>query len=81
MPLYEYVCLDCGRECELLVRDSTAPRCPSCHGAALERVPSNFAASSAQTRQSTLARARQQNLKTETDKAIARAEYERKHAH
>jgi putative FmdB family regulatory protein len=30
MPLYEYVCGDCGQPSELLVRGETKPKCPSC---------------------------------------------------
>ena len=44
MPLYEYACKDCAKEFELLVRASETPECPSCHGTALERRLSVFAA-------------------------------------
>ena len=44
MPLYEYVCKDCDKEFELLVRASETPECPSCHGTELERRLSVFAA-------------------------------------
>jgi putative FmdB family regulatory protein len=30
MPIYEYVCGDCGQEFELLVRGSEKLSCPSC---------------------------------------------------
>jgi putative FmdB family regulatory protein len=30
MPLYEYVCGDCGQPSEILVRGETKPTCPSC---------------------------------------------------
>jgi putative FmdB family regulatory protein len=44
MPLYEYVCQGCAREFELLVRSSQTPECPACHGTALDRKFSVFAA-------------------------------------
>jgi len=44
MPLYEYGCKTCARQFELLVRASEAPACPACHGTALERKISVFAA-------------------------------------
>jgi putative FmdB family regulatory protein len=45
MPLYEYECLTCRREFELLVRESTELACPACHGHDLERRLSVFAVS------------------------------------
>jgi putative FmdB family regulatory protein len=30
MPIYEYVCQECGHEFEYLVRGSNKPSCPSC---------------------------------------------------
>ena len=39
MPIYEYVCRDCGHELEALQRLSDAPLtdCPSCEAAALQK--------------------------------------------
>ncbi|MCA9105107.1 MAG: zinc ribbon domain-containing protein [Pirellulaceae bacterium] len=37
MPLYEYRCQDCQRECELLIRGSEQPVCPSCQSKRLEK--------------------------------------------
>ena len=30
MPIYEYVCRDCGHEFEWLMRGDEKPECPSC---------------------------------------------------
>ena len=30
MPIYEYVCRDCGEQFEWLSRDGEKPSCPSC---------------------------------------------------
>ena len=30
MPIYEYICHDCGDEFEVLVRNGEKPTCPSC---------------------------------------------------
>ncbi|MCX7428258.1 MAG: zinc ribbon domain-containing protein, partial [Planctomycetia bacterium] len=30
MPIYEYVCRDCGHQFEWLVRGEEKPSCPSC---------------------------------------------------
>jgi putative FmdB family regulatory protein len=42
MPIYEYVCQDCGVETEIMQRISDAPEtdCPSCGKAALTKVVS-----------------------------------------
>ena len=45
MPIYEYVCRDCKKDFEVLVRASTVPECPSCHGKRLEKQLSVFSAS------------------------------------
>jgi putative FmdB family regulatory protein len=46
MPLYEYTCRDCDRQCELLVRGQEKPQCPSCDSRRLERLLSVPAAHS-----------------------------------
>jgi putative FmdB family regulatory protein len=44
MPLFEYVCDDCGTEFEALVRrpESESAECPSCGGAKLTTQLSSF---------------------------------------
>lgn len=44
MPLYEYLCRDCGHAFEQLVaRWGTSVCCPSCHSQAAEKQLSSFA--------------------------------------
>jgi putative FmdB family regulatory protein len=38
MPLYEFVCRDCGREQEILIRGSETPECESCGGGKLAKL-------------------------------------------
>lgn len=45
MPLYEYVCKQCNRRSEVLVRSSTVkPACPHCGSRKLQRQFSTFSA-------------------------------------
>jgi len=46
MPLFEYRCLACQSEFELLVRGSVVPSCPVCSATTLEKRLSLFAVSS-----------------------------------
>lgn len=46
MPLYEYRCEKCGKDCELLVRNEGDVRCPDCGSAHLSRQLSVVAAPS-----------------------------------
>jgi putative FmdB family regulatory protein len=51
MPLYEYSCKGCAHQFEVLVRNGNEPECPACHGKALERRFSVFAAHTSTTPQ------------------------------
>jgi len=48
MPLFDFRCRACGHEFEALVRpqDASAPHCPACRSADLERLLPTFAVSS-----------------------------------
>ena len=44
MPIYEFHCPDCDRDCELLVlRNDEEVACPHCQGHHLQRMMSGFA--------------------------------------
>lgn len=45
MPIYEYVCKECRKGFETLVRGASVPACPSCRSTNLEKQLSVFAAS------------------------------------
>jgi putative FmdB family regulatory protein len=38
MPIFEYLCHDCGREFETFVTSDRKPACPACHGANLAKL-------------------------------------------
>jgi putative FmdB family regulatory protein len=84
MPLYEYRCLGCGRQFELLILKASAEvACPSCSSATVERIVSAFAVSSEASRQASTASAykynNKLNAKQEPDKQ--RVQIEHKHQH
>ena len=43
MPIFEYVCQDCGKQFEAIVQGSTQAQCPACRGSKLEQQLSVFA--------------------------------------
>jgi putative FmdB family regulatory protein len=49
MPIYEYVCDECKREFEALVRSDTVPECPTCHSKQLEKKLSVFATAASES--------------------------------
>jgi putative FmdB family regulatory protein len=84
MPLYEYKCLGCGGQFELLIlKQSQSVACPSCGGESVERLLSMFAVNSEASRQSSTAAAyaynNKLNAKQEPDKQ--RIQIEHKHQH
>jgi putative FmdB family regulatory protein len=81
VPLYEYRCLACGDEFEMLVRGRDSPACPSCHATDLERLLSAFGVSSQAIRQSNIQKARKAGEKIRRDKQHAEAETAAAHAH
>ena len=81
MPIYEYRCIRCAHEFELLVlRTSPVPACPSCDSQEVEQQLSAFAVSSDGTRQSSLDKARRSYKASgqRRDERAAAAEYEKK---
>ena len=59
MPLYDFACRACGRRFEALVRtQDPPPMCPDCGSGNLDRLPSLFAATSAEKLQAAATKAR-----------------------
>ncbi len=70
MPLYEYLCSQCGNRFEHLeLHSSPAPECPSCHSLELSKMMSRSAVSSSGTRTRALrgAQERTQKLRYERE--------------
>ncbi|HOM17555.1 MAG TPA: zinc ribbon domain-containing protein [Thermoguttaceae bacterium] len=51
MPLYEYICSNCGQQFEELVRGQEQPICPKCGSPKVEKQLSKVAAHSAESGQ------------------------------
>lgn len=43
MPIFEYLCRDCGKKFEKIVQGSARPQCPACASTALDQQFSVFA--------------------------------------
>lgn len=43
MPIFEYLCTECGKKFEAIVYGSAKAECPACHGKKLEQQLSVFA--------------------------------------
>jgi putative FmdB family regulatory protein len=46
MPIFEFICTECGKEFECLVwklSETAEQKCPECHGTKLEEKVSSFA--------------------------------------
>ncbi len=50
MPIFEYICKDCGKKFETIVYGSAKPECPSCHGKKLEQQLSVFAVAAGESK-------------------------------
>jgi putative FmdB family regulatory protein len=84
MPLFEYKCLACGHQFELLIlKSSPTPACTACGSESVERQLSLFAVKSESTRQASEAKARSDNLKlnTKQDPDKPRVQIDHPHLH
>lgn len=42
MPIFEYVCEDCGKKFEMLIRGNETPECPKCSSKKVKKLLSRF---------------------------------------
>lgn len=80
MPIYEYLCPECGHHFEKLVKLDESPACPSCQCEKPQRKFSLSAGiSTGRTRDKSLNKARKISGSIRKEQNQAQAEYERKH--
>jgi putative FmdB family regulatory protein len=83
MPIYEYVCRECGSPFELLILPaSPVPECPSCHSRDLRQEISAFSVSTQEKSQASWKAARKKYEGTTLrDKKVAERESAEHHLH
>ena len=81
MPIYEYVCAECGSEFEKLVRRDAlhAAPCAKCGSAQVQRRLSLPSVSSETTRGKAMRAARKRDQAQATDRVQAQIAYEKSH--
>ena len=80
MPIFDFVCKDCGKLFEALVLKEQ-PACPGCNSANLEQQITTFAVSSENTRESNMRGIKAKNARLRRDYQMDMAEMERNHHH
>jgi putative FmdB family regulatory protein len=78
MPIFDFTCRACGNEFEALVR-KTAPVCPKCRSADLERMLSLPVVRSEGTKAKTRAESKRQETKMAAEKEYTQRQYEKNH--
>ena len=80
MPIFDFVCVQCGHRFEELVRGDQAPACPNCAAGNAERqFPLSVAVSTPKSRARTSGIARRKAKATHRDKQVADSESLRHH--
>jgi putative FmdB family regulatory protein len=79
VPIYEYVCGDCGHEFEKLVRRDEKPACVVCGKDNVERRLSLPAVKSETTKAKAMRAAKKRDQTQATDRVEAQRAYEKSH--
>jgi putative FmdB family regulatory protein len=79
MPIYEYLCDDCGHPFELLVRGAATAVCPACSSRSVTKQLSLPKVKSRVTHQKAMRAAKQRDRRMNAEQTRARIEYEQSH--
>ena len=80
MPIYDYLCRECGHEFEGLVRKEMAiPDCPSCHGNDLEQLLSMPSVHSEARKKRSMKAARNRDKVQAKEREYTQRQYELNH--
>lgn len=79
MPLYDFLCRDCGAAAELLVRGAAEPACPACGSLAMDRQLSLPAVRSDATRSLVKRAVQRRDAAQGRERINQQAAYERNH--
>jgi putative FmdB family regulatory protein len=79
MPIFDFVCSDCGHGFELFVRGSKVPACPECESTALEKQLSMPRVHSEGSKARSLASAKKRDARLGNERMHTRLEYETSH--
>ncbi len=79
MPIFEYACKACNHQFEMLVRNTTVPKCPECDNVDLEKLFSLPKVKSESTRQLSMKAAKKRDATQAKDRMHDRMTYEKSH--
>jgi len=79
MPIFEYICRDCGEQFELLIRGSSEPTCPHCESTELEKMLSLPKIRSSGTHDLAMRAAKKRDQRRAYERVNDQIAYERDH--
>ncbi|MDE0358354.1 MAG: zinc ribbon domain-containing protein [Gammaproteobacteria bacterium] len=79
MPVYEYVCNDCGRQFEVLLLRQETAACPSCESADLKRLLSAPKVKSSSTHDLAMRAAKKRDQTQAWERVNEQRKYEESH--
>jgi len=79
MPIFDYICDDCGKDFELLIRGSEVAACPVCESTSVTKQLSLPKVKSSKTHAKAMRAAKKRDQRLNAEQTRARIEYEEAH--